>query len=82
MSAPVLLHLLNELGKEIKCGACQAFYPFFAMRLIYSIIQEYECYCAIIKIAFFCLKTVGFCHIYVTLLKVSFHSVSRKSVNH
>ena len=25
MSAHVLLNLLNELGKEIKCEACQAF---------------------------------------------------------
>ena len=28
MSAHVLLNLLNELGKEIKCEACRAFYPF------------------------------------------------------
>ena len=28
MSAHVLLNLLNELGKEIKCEACQAFYLF------------------------------------------------------
>ena len=26
MSTHVLLNLLNELGKKIKCGACQAFY--------------------------------------------------------
>ena len=26
MSAHVLLNLLNELGKEIKCEACRAFY--------------------------------------------------------
>ena len=34
MSAHVLLNLLNELGKEIKCEACQAFYLFFATSLI------------------------------------------------
>ena len=43
MSAHVLLNLLNELGKEIKCEACRAFYLFFAMSLINSIIQEHEC---------------------------------------
>ena len=29
MSARVLLNLLNELGKKIKCEACRAFYLFF-----------------------------------------------------
>ena len=43
MSSHVLLNLLNELRKAIKCGACQAFYPFFATRVINSIIQEQEC---------------------------------------
>ena len=43
MSAPVLLNLLNELEKEIKCEACRAFYQFFATSLINSITQEYEC---------------------------------------
>ena len=43
MSAHVLLNLLNELGKVIKCEACQAFYHFFVTYLINSIIQEYEC---------------------------------------
>ena len=43
MSAHVLLKLLNELGKEIKCEACRAFYRFFATSLINSIIQEHEC---------------------------------------
>ena len=43
MSAHVLLNLLNELGKEIKCEACRAFYLFFATNLINSIIQEHEC---------------------------------------
>ena len=43
MSAHVLLNLLNELGKEIKCEACRAFYLFFATSLINLIIQEHEC---------------------------------------
>ena len=43
MSAHVLFNLLNELGKEIKCEACRAFYLFFATSLINSIIQEHEC---------------------------------------
>ena len=43
MSAHVLLNLLNELGKEIKCETCQAFYLFFAKSLIISIIQEHKC---------------------------------------
>ena len=30
MSAPVLLNLLNELGKRDNCEACRAFYLFFA----------------------------------------------------
>ena len=42
MSAHVLLNLLNELKKVIKCEACQAFYYFFATSLINSIIQEHE----------------------------------------
>ena len=29
MSVHVLLNLLNELRKEIKCKACRAFYIFF-----------------------------------------------------
>ena len=43
MSAHVLLNLLNELGKRIKCKACRAFYLFLAKSLINSIIQEHEC---------------------------------------
>ena len=43
MSAHVLLNLLNELGKRIKCEACRAFYLFFATSLINSIVQEHEC---------------------------------------
>ena len=34
MSVHVLLRLLNELGKEIKCEAFRAFYLFFATSLI------------------------------------------------
>ena len=44
MSAHVLLNLLNKLRKAIKCEGCRAFYRFFAMSLINSIIQEYECW--------------------------------------
>ena len=43
MGAHILLYSLNELRKEIKCEACQAFYPFFTTRLINSIIQEHGC---------------------------------------
>ena len=43
MSAHVLLNLLNELGKEIKCEGCGAFYFFFATSLINLIIQEHAC---------------------------------------
>ena len=43
MSAHVLLISINELGKQIKCKACQAFFLFFAMSLINSIIQEHLC---------------------------------------
>ena len=43
MSAHVLLNLLNELEKKkVKCEACRAFYLFFAMSLINSIIQEHK----------------------------------------
>ena len=42
MSARDLLNLLNELGKEIKCEACEANYLFFAS-LINSIIQKHQC---------------------------------------
>ena len=38
-SAHILLNLLNELEKDIKCETCQAFYLFFATSLINSIIQ-------------------------------------------
>ena len=43
MSTYVLLNLLNELEKEIKCEECLAFYLFFATSLIKSIIREHEC---------------------------------------
>ena len=44
MSVPVLLNLLNELGKsDIKLKACQAFNHVFAISLINSIKQEHEC---------------------------------------
>ena len=43
MSAHVLLNLLKDLGKEIKCEACRAFISLFATCLINSIIQEHEC---------------------------------------
>ena len=36
MSACVLLKLLNELRKGIKCEACRAFYHFFETSLINS----------------------------------------------
>ena len=39
MSAHVLLNLLNEFGKAVKCEACGAFYLFFPMSLINSLIQ-------------------------------------------
>ena len=42
MSNLVLVNLLNSLGKEVKREACQAFYRFFATRLLNSIIQEHE----------------------------------------
>ena len=39
----VLLNLLKKsLGKEIKCKACQAFYCFFAVSWINSMIQKHE----------------------------------------
>ena len=46
MSAHVLLNLLNELGKTVKCEACRAFYLFFVSSLPSSIIQEYESFLA------------------------------------
>ena len=43
MSDNVLLNLLNEFGKMIKCEACRPFYLSFATSLINSIIKEHEC---------------------------------------
>ena len=43
MSAHVLLNLLNEKGKEIKCEVCRALHLFFATSLINSMIQAHEC---------------------------------------
>ena len=43
MSAHALLNLLNKLGKKkIKCEAYGAFYLFFTISVINSIIQEHE----------------------------------------
>ena len=42
MSDRVLLNLLNELKKRDKMQAYQAFYRFFTISLIHSIIQEQE----------------------------------------
>ena len=61
MSAHVLLNLLNELRKEIKCEAYQTFYLFFATSLINSIIQEHECYILFIINIKITLKS-HFCH--------------------
>ena len=36
MSVHVLLNILNELGKEIKCVACGTFYRFYATSLLNS----------------------------------------------
>ena len=43
MSAYVLLMILNELGKEIKCEAFPTFYLSFATGLINSKIQDHKC---------------------------------------
>ena len=43
MSAHVFLNLLNELGKVIKCEACQAFYRLFQKNVsLNSIKQEHK----------------------------------------
>ena len=67
MSVRVLLNLLNELGKKLKCKACGAFYLFYAT---IKITLKYH----------FCLKSVIIlslgtqrCH--------GRYSVSRKSIN-
>ena len=43
MSSHVLLNLLMNRGKEVKCKPCRAFYLFFATSLINSIIHKQEC---------------------------------------
>ena len=47
MSVHVLLNLLNELGKKLKCKACGAFYLFYAT-INFKITLKY----------YFCLKSV------------------------
>ena len=42
MSAFVLLNLLDELGKKIKCDACRAFYLFYAASLINPMLRILE----------------------------------------
>ena len=43
MSVYVLVNLLIQLGKKIKCKACQVFYRFFSTGFINLIILEQEC---------------------------------------
>ena len=43
MSAPVLLNLLNKLGKRDKNARLAEHFLFFATSLINSIIQEHKC---------------------------------------
>ena len=43
MSAHVLLGLLNELGKKIKCEALLSILPLFPNEFKKSIIQGHEC---------------------------------------
>ena len=44
MSGHVLLNVSKRIEKKIKCDACQTFYHFFDVSLIYSIIHNSECY--------------------------------------
>ena len=86
MSAHVLFNLFNELGKEIECEACRAFYFFFATRLINSIksmnARFYLSYDIKITLKIhFSRKNViilSFC----TQRCYGRHNVSSKSVNH
>ena len=76
MSAHVLLNLLNELGKEIKCEACRAFYLFFATSLINSKIKStndrfYLSYDRYFEISFLALKHYNFVIMCTTLLWTS-----------
>ena len=43
MSVYVLVSSLDQLGKKIKCKACQVFYCFFAAGFINLIILEQGC---------------------------------------
>lgn len=43
MSAHELLKLLTEMRKRENATLCRAFYHFFAMTFIKSIIREHEC---------------------------------------
>ena len=68
MSAHVLFHLFNKLGKEIKCEACRAFYFFFhndcnkfnntGARTFYL---SYD-HKTTLKLCFYCEKKQRFCH--------------------
>ena len=75
MSAHVLLNLLNQLGKRDCCNEFNKFNNAEA-RMLDSI------YHMTLKLFhhIFGMKMLGFCHI--RDVKVSFHNVSRKSVNH
>ena len=42
MSGHLLLNIVNELGKYIKCEGSQAFYRFFATSLTNLTINEHE----------------------------------------
>ena len=43
MSAHVLLNLLNDLGKKIRCEALPSILSVFPIELINSMMQEHEC---------------------------------------
>ena len=43
MSAHVLLNVLNDLGKKIRCKAMPSMLSVFPTSLINSVIQEHEC---------------------------------------
>ena len=44
MIGHVLLNVSKRIEKKIKCDACQTFYHFFDVSLIYSMIHNSECY--------------------------------------
>ena len=60
MRAHVLLNVLNELEKGIKCEACRTFYHFFATSTNVKFYISYDIK-TILK-SYFWLKTLGFCH--------------------